>query len=162
VRPLTHEQYSQQVKLYLTPLLGHHQFTKLAPQHVRAFMTRKLNDGLWPGTVRLSLVILRKALGQALKERLLGRNAVKLVDSPHDTAVRGCHLVARTVSGFLDAAAGERLETLYRAALAVGLRMGEALGLRCADIDLNRRALSVKRILELIGRGSKSTLLCRT
>jgi hypothetical protein len=40
--------------------------------------------------------------------------------------------------------------------------MSEALGLRCADIDLNRPALSVKRILELIGRGSKSTLLCRT
>jgi integrase len=158
VRPLTHEQYSQHVRLYLTPLLGHHQLTKLAPQHVRAFMTRKLNDGLSPRTVQLSLVILRKALGQALKEGLLGRNVSKLVDSPYVRRFEAATLSPEQSRVFLDAAAGERLEALYTAALAVGLRMGEALGLRWADIDLDRRALSVKRILERIGRGSKSTL----
>src|SRR5713226_2603472 len=51
VRPLTHEQYRQHVKLYLAPLLGHHRLSKLAPQHVRAFIKRKLEDGLSPRTV---------------------------------------------------------------------------------------------------------------
>jgi hypothetical protein len=68
-------------------------------------MTRKLNDGLWPGTVRLSLVILRKALGQALKERLLGRNAAKLVDSPHVRRFEAATLSPEQSRVFPDAAA---------------------------------------------------------
>src|SRR5579864_1426435 len=44
VRPLTHEQYYQHVKLYLAPMLGNHRLDKLAAQHVRAFIKQKLAD----------------------------------------------------------------------------------------------------------------------
>jgi integrase len=54
---------------------------------------------------------------------------------------------------FLDAAKGERLGALYTVALSLGLRMGEALGLRWQDIDFERRVLTVNQILERIGRG---------
>jgi len=54
---------------------------------------------------------------------------------------------------FLDAAKGERLEALYTVALSLGLRIGEALGLRWQYIDFERRVLTVNRILERIGRG---------
>jgi integrase len=37
---------------------------------------------------------------------------------------------------FLQAVRGDRLEALYAVALAVGLRQGEALGLRWQDVDL--------------------------
>ena len=60
--------------------------------------------------------------------------------------------------GFLDAAAEERFEALYTAALVLGLRMGEALGLRWKDINLERRTLTVNRIPERIGRRSGLTL----
>jgi integrase len=82
VRPLTHEQYSQHTRLYLAPLLGHHRLDKLVPQHVRAFIKQKLLDGLSPRTVQLSLVILRKALGQAVKDGLIARNVANVVDAP--------------------------------------------------------------------------------
>ncbi len=158
VRPLTHEQYRQHVKLYLAPILGHHRLAKLAPQHVRAFLKQKLTDGLSPRTVQLSLVILRKALGQAVKDGLLGRNVAKLVDGPRVGHFEGKMLSPEQARAFLDAAKGERFEALYTAALAVGLRMGEALGLRWQDVDLDRRILAVSRILERIGRGEGSTL----
>jgi integrase len=158
VRPLTHEQYRQHVKLYLEPLLGHYRLPKLTPQHVRAFLSQKLADGLSPRTVQLSLVILRKALGQALKDGLLGRNVAKLVDGPRVSHFESQTLSPEQARAFLDAAKGERFEALYAAALAVGLRMGEALGLRWQDVDLDRRTLTVNRILERIGRGQGSTL----
>src|SRR5215472_4711238 len=158
VRPLTHEQYRQHVKLYLAPLLGQHRLAKLAPQHVRAFLKKKLADGLSPRTVQLSLVILRRALGQAVKDALIGRNVAKLVDGPRVERFDAQTLSPDQARAFLDAASSERLEALYTAALAVGLRMGEALGLRWQDIDLERRTLVVNRILERIGRGDGSTL----
>jgi integrase len=158
VRPLTHEQYRQHVKLYLAPLLGHHRLSKLAPQHVRAFLKRKLEDVLSPRTVQLSLVILRRSLGQAVKDGLTGRNVAKLVDGPRVRHFEGQTLSPEDARALLDAAKGERFEALYTAALAVGLRMGEALGLRWQDVNLDRRSLTVNRILERIGRGHGSTL----
>ena len=68
------------------------------------------------------------------------------------------HAFARAGAGFPDAAKGERLEALYTVALSLGLRMGEALGLRWQYIDFERRVLTVNRILERIGRGEGSTL----
>jgi integrase len=158
VRPLTHEQYRQHVKLYLAPLLGHHRLSKLAPQHVRAFIKQKLQDGLSPRTVQLSIVILRKAVSQAVKDGLIGRNVAKLVDGPRVERFEGKMLSPEQARAFLDAAKGERLEALYTVALSLGLRMGEALGLRWQDIDFERRTLTVNRILERIGRGQGSTL----
>ena len=158
VRPLTHEQYHQHVKLYLAPLLGHHRLSKLAPAHVRAFIKQKLQDGLSPRTVQLSIVILRKAVSQAVKDGLIGRNVAKLVDGPRVERFEGKMLSPEQARAFLDAAKGERLEALYTVALSLGLRMGEALGLRWQDIDFERRMLTVNRILERIGRGQGSTL----
>jgi integrase len=104
VRPLTYEQYHQHVKLYLTPLLGHHQLAKLAPQYVRAFIKQKVADGLSPRTVQLSLVILRKALGQAVKDGSIGRNVAKLVDGPRVERFEGKTLTPEQARQFLDTA----------------------------------------------------------
>jgi integrase len=75
-----------------------------------------------------------------------------------DSALRKIMLSPEQARAFLDAAKGERLEALYTVALSLGLRMGEALGLRWQDIDFERRVLTVNRLLERIGRGQGSTL----
>jgi hypothetical protein len=41
VRPKTFDSYAQLVRLYLKPDLGHHQLSKLTPQHVQAMMTAR-------------------------------------------------------------------------------------------------------------------------
>ena len=151
VRPLTYEQYRQHVKLYLGPLLGHHQLSKLAPQHVRAFIKRKLQDGLSPRTVQLSLVILRKALGQAVKDALVGRNVAKLVDAPRWKRPEVKPWEPSEAGQFLDAIKGERLEAAYLVALSLGLRRGEVLALRWADTDLEHRTVTVAQALARVG-----------
>ena len=151
VRPLTHEQYSQHVKLYLGPLLGHQRLSKLAPQHVRAFIKRKLQDGLSPRTVQLSLVILRRALSQAVKDGLVARNVAKLVDAPRWKRKEVTPWDAREASRFLLAIKGERLEALYTVALSLGLRRGEVLGLRWSDIDLEAETITIAQALARIG-----------
>lgn len=51
---------------------------------------------------------------------------------------------------FLDATRGDRLEALYTVVLAVGLREGEALGLRWEDVDVAQGALKVRKQLQRI------------
>jgi integrase len=45
---------------------------------------------------------------------------------------------------FLAATTDDRLHALYAVATALGLRQGEALGLRWDDLDLDRRKLTVR------------------
>jgi integrase len=47
----------------------------------------------------------------------------------------------------LDTAQGDRLEALYIMAVQSGLRQGELLALRWEDVDLEARALQVRRTL---------------
>jgi integrase len=51
----------------------------------------------------------------------------------------------------LEVIKGERLEAFYVLALTTGLRRGELLGLRWADVDLNSRQLHVRRALQRVG-----------
>ena len=50
---------------------------------------------------------------------------------------------------FLDSVRGDRLEVLYTVALALGLRQGEALGLRWQDVELEQGTLRVRHDLQL-------------
>ncbi|HET8669823.1 MAG TPA: site-specific integrase, partial [Candidatus Saccharimonadales bacterium] len=51
---------------------------------------------------------------------------------------------------FLQAIQGNRLEALFTVALSFGLRRGEALGLRWADVDLEARTLRISQQLQRI------------
>ena len=51
---------------------------------------------------------------------------------------------------FLDAVRGERLEALFTVALAIGLRQGEALGLRWEDVDLDAGIVQTRVQLQRI------------
>ena len=48
---------------------------------------------------------------------------------------------------FLEACRGERLEALFVLAVHTGMRQGELLGLHWEDVDLETRALRVRRAL---------------
>ena len=50
----------------------------------------------------------------------------------------------------LDAAGGDRLEALYSVALALGLREGQALGLKWGEMDLIAGVLRVRRASQRI------------
>ncbi|MHB8619646.1 MAG: site-specific integrase [Chloroflexota bacterium] len=92
--------------------------------------------------------ILRTALNDGAKWNLVARNVAGLVDPPRVPErddVEG--LSPGQAKKLLDAVKGDRLEALYSVALAVGLRQGEALGLRWEDLDLATGTISVRRAL---------------
>jgi integrase len=67
-------------------------------------------------------------------------------------APRVAHMEMLTLSQteahtLLDAARGDRLEALYRLALATGAREGELLGLRWSDVDLDGGVIRIRRTL---------------
>jgi len=148
--PKTHGSYAEVSRVHLKPALGHHQLTKLTPQHVAALLKAKQDAGLSPRTVQYIRVVLRIALNRALKWQFVPRNVVILTDSPKVSRTEVKPLTPEQARAFLDAARSDRLEALYRVALALGLRLGEALGLSWADVDFETGTLRVRHSLQRI------------
>ena len=149
-RPKTHHSYSEIARLHILPTLGKIQLSKLTPQDVQGLLSHKSAAGLSARTVGYIRAVLRMALGQALKWGLVARNVATLVTTPRAERMTINALTPTQSRALLEAARGDRLEALYRVALSLGLRRGEALGLRWSDIDLEARTLRVEVALGVI------------
>ncbi len=157
VRPRTLRQYEQVSRLYLVPTIGPIRLTALQPDDVRAMVRGLEERGLSARTVTLARDVLRIALNQAVADELVARNVATLVRRPKARR-RDCDTLSPAESRILlDALRGHRLEAMVTAGVALGLRLGEVLGLQWADVDLSARRLVVRHSL-FIGKGGKREL----
>jgi integrase len=149
-RPSTAASYRQVVRLYVEPSIGRIPLVKLEAGDVRRMLVDLTRRGeLATTTIRYALTILRIALGRAVKDGRVIRNVATLVDAPARSRREVRPLTGDEVRTFLASVAGDRLEALYVAAVALGLRQGELLGLRWSDVDLDAGTVTVQHTLRL-------------
>jgi integrase len=104
------------------------------------------DDGLSPRTIAYTRAVLRLALTTAEARGRVARNVVPLTRAPKRSAAKlDDALDAGEAAKVLRAARGDRLEALAVLVLAVGMRQGEALRLRWADVDLDEGTLTVRK-----------------
>jgi len=128
--------------------IGAVRLSKLDLQSVQRFFNEKLKAGNSPALVRYLRVVLRIGLGQALKGDLVTRNVAALATPPKVEKREITPFTPDQASCFLKAAMGHRLECLFTAALAVGLRSGECSALRWSDVDLHKGTITVRHTLQ--------------
>lgn len=150
VRPKTYTSYEQLIRVHITSDLGRIPLAKLSPQQVQAFLNRKAEAGLSARTVQYLHALLRAALNRAVKWGLVPRNVATLADPPRVSRSEIQPFALDQVRRLLEAMRGDRLEALYTVALAMGLRQGEALGLRWQDVDLDVGTLRVRTALQRV------------
>jgi integrase len=147
--------YKLQIRRHISPAFGRLKLSKLSAAHVQSLYAAKLRDGLKPSSVRYIHAVLHRALEQAVRFNLIPFNPASKVDPPKVRQEEITPLDAEQARRFLNDAseAGDRFEALYALSLTVGLRMGEALGLRWSDVDLNAKTLRVSRQLQRVRDG---------
>jgi integrase len=145
VKPSTFESYERMIRNHIEPALGHRKLKALAPDHVQYFYQSKLDAGLAPGTVRLMHGILHQALEQAVRWGTVPRNVCKATTPPRPNSEEIKPLDAEQAKRILEAASGDRFEALYVLAVTAGLRIGELLGLKWEDLDIDAGTLRVRR-----------------
>lgn len=168
VRSKTHESYSAYVRLYIKPHLGKKVLSKLTPQDLREFLNKMRAGGklgrriggkdnvgagepLSPRVVQYLHAIMRRALKQAERDGLVARNVALLVDPPTVRRQEVIPLTPDQARTFLASVEGHRLEAFFTVAIALGLRPGEALGLRWEDVDLKGKSLRVTQAIQRTG-----------
>jgi integrase len=147
VKRRTYESYRCIVNRHIIPALGNHRLSKLTTRDVQGFYGRLLASGLSPKTVTNIDTTLRRALKQAVRWGLVKTNACEGVSVPRHHAPEMTPLNRKQARTFIKAAAGDPLEALYVTAITTGLRLGELLGLRWSDMNLEGRTLTVRRAL---------------
>ena len=152
LRPRTWTMYELHVRKHLVPHIGSVRTAALTTDRVQIAVNRLGESGLSPRSVRHVRATLRLALNAGMEWGLIGRNpAARGVKLPpmlkHEVTV----LSEDEARRLLGAARDDRLSALWTAALAMGLRQGEALGLSWADVDLDRGVLHVRHSLQRIG-----------
>jgi integrase len=148
VRPWTYKGYEVHVRLHIKPVLGRVPLDALTPRHVQALLNQKLAEGLSAKTVRYIRGTFRTALRQATRWGLISRNPIDAVDGPRVERYEIQPFTPEEARRFLTAIRGDRLEALYSVALTMGLRQGEALGLRWQDVDVALGYLNIRKQLQ--------------
>jgi integrase len=133
---------------HVVPIIGRVSLAKLAPQHLQALYTTKLDEGLSPTTVNHLHAMLHKVFDDALRLGLVPRNITDMVDPPRMNHHQITTLSPTEAKQLLKAAHGDRLEALYVLALSTGMRQGELLALRWHDVDLDNSLLHVWATLQ--------------
>lgn len=150
VRPKTLENYSRVVRVHVLPSLGKKRLQRLSAQDLAGLYSRLLDGGLSPSSVGVVHRVIHRALTQAERWDLVGRNVADLVDPPRAPHREMQALTAEQCGRFLAAASKERLYALYALALGTGMRQSELLGLRWLDVDLDDGAVTVRQQLTRI------------
>lgn len=150
--PRTYHNYKLQIRRHISPAFGRIKLSKLTASQIQSLYAQKLRDGLKPSSVRYIHAVLHRALEQADRWDMITRNPATKVDPPKIRQEEITTFDPDQARMFLRAAAGEKFEALYVVSLTCGLRMGEALGLKWADLDLDKGTLRVSRQLQRMRR----------
>ena len=153
VRARTLESYRSTVRLHLRPGVGHHRLDRLQPEHLERMYGALAEKGLSPATILRAHRVLSRALRVASQRGKVARKVATLVDPPAvKRPTTALPLSAEEAKRVLATARAHRNSAHWTVALAVGLRQSEALGLRWADVDLDKGTLTVRRGLHRAAR----------
>jgi integrase len=137
--------YRVAVRVHLIPGVGGHRIDRLEPEHLERLYLRMTKNGSSAGTAHQVHRTARTALNEAVRRGHITKNPAALAKAPRLTESEIEPYSVDEVQRILTAAAERRNAARWAIALALGLRQGEALGLRWSDTDLDSGALTVRR-----------------
>lgn len=156
--PSTYRGYLVAVEQHIVPALGASLLRKLTPMMIQEYYTKDLESGradnkktvgrgLSSTTVAMHHRILRKALADAVKWQMIARNPADAVTAPKKAKKEIKIPTEQEVKKLLEALDGHYLYMPVFLAVYTGMRQGEVLGLKWADVNLDNRVIHVRQKL---------------
>jgi integrase len=165
----TREDYTEVCERYLIPTLGAIKLSELRPPHIEKMLAALRERGLKRRRL-YAYQVLRAALNKAERAGEIARNPIRGVEAPSSEAVterpvdhgvvdedaEEVRALSHEEAGrFLTAAETGRHAALFALALDSGMRPGEYLALRWADLSDDCRTVRVRSAVEVLDAGPK-------
>lgn len=148
VKVKTYEGYESIVRVRVAPRIGRRQLARLSALDVQSLYADPATAGMTNRSVHHTHRILHRAFVRAIRWGMLARNRCDGVTPPRPKRSEMKVLDRDQVSALLDATRHHPAHALYVVAITTGMRVGELLGLKWDDLDLDAARLSVRRALQ--------------
>ncbi|MGA8215908.1 MAG: hypothetical protein WB799_20110 [Candidatus Sulfotelmatobacter sp.] len=151
LREKSYRSYESLLRRHVRTSLGFRNLAAICPLDIQAVYQQLVERGLSARTIRYTHSVLRSAMRQAIRWRLLTEDPTNGVQLPRQRRRELWVLTARQSRLFLEAALGAQYGPVFAVALTTAERPSECLALKWQDISWERGTVSIARTLE---RGS--------
>ena len=154
--PRTTDTYRHSLTAWVLPILGDVPIDRITPAHIRRWHAQ-VSAMTKPTAVRQAYAVLRAVLNTAVADDLLQRNPCRIKGAGQAYSPERPLLDLADVDA-LTAAMPAELRTLVTLAFWAHTRLGEVLGLRRGDVDLEAGQLRIEQqVVEVAGEGARIT-----
>ena len=147
----TYSGYRVNIVQHINKHIGNIVLQELQPMQIQAFYNELLKDGkangkggLSPRSVQYIHMVLRQALEQAYNMQLIVRNVADMVKVPKQIKYTANFLLEEEVTELLKIFKETDIYMPVLLAVGLGLRRGEALGLKWKNVDLKNKVIYIK------------------
>jgi integrase len=140
--------YYYAVTGHLIPGIGAHKLNgpnRLAPDHLEALYRKMMSAGARPGTAHQVYRTIRAALNDAQARDHITKNPALIAKPPTLDEEEIEPLTKDEIRALFETARKGRNSTRWTIAISLGLRQGEALGLKWEDVDFENQLLRIRR-----------------
>jgi integrase len=145
VRQKTFQDYQGLLRRYVRPILGDRVLAGLRPLDLQTIYQQMTERSLSARTVHYAHVVVKSAMQQAVRWRLLLENPADGLRVPQQPRNEMRALTVDQARMLLKASEGTKYGPVVAIALTTGMRPSEYLGLKWQDIDWARQTVSVVR-----------------
>jgi integrase len=150
IRPETLSDYRFDLERDAIPFFGSTQLAAIEPRDIKRFVAKLAERGLAASSVRNALAPLRALFATAFDDGLIKRNPCSGLRIPqrfpHELQKQTKALSEEELRAFLEALPSE-WRLFFEFLAHSGLRIGEAVALTWADVDLGKQRVQVRRRL---------------
>lgn len=141
----SYDGYEVDVRVHLVPGLGAHKLERLEPEHLEEFYARMQKTGSAAGTAHHVHRTIRVALTEAVRRGHVPKNVAEIAKAPRLEEEEIEPYTIEEIQSLLLEASKLRNSARWVIALALGLRQGEALGLKWEDVYLDAGYIRVRK-----------------
>ena len=149
VRYNTKRNYNERYKRNIKPLIGDMPLKEIKPLHCQNVLNQ-MSAHYSNSVIDHSRLVMRMLFDSAVENELLAKNpvtkSVKCKSGKESKAMRALTISEQKL--FLKTIKGTSNYNQYALLLQTGLRTGEMIGLRWADVDFEKRLLHIRRTME--------------
>lgn len=149
-KPSTAHSYAEVYRRRVAPRWANVPISHVTHGDIASWVADLVSDGLSPSRVRHAHHVLRSVLALAIRDRRIDTNPADGIDLPA-LPMRGEHLYIEPAQVLRLADECGHYRPLVLTLGLIGLRWGEAAGLRVGDVDLLRRRLHIRTNLTEVG-----------
>jgi integrase len=145
VSPNSRADYEIAIRRHVGPALGVEIAQQLTPARVQAQYGAWQDAGMSPRMVHRCHLVLSQTLARAVRLGILSRNVCESLDKPTIAQPKPAVWTPAETAAFLDEAKRDALAPLWFLLALEGMRRGEALGLRWADVNWERGTVHISQ-----------------